>query len=213
MSTAPEGVFSTTVPTPMVYVALAKPKPYIDPKTKKERGEPKFQATFLLPADHPELKPIKDLAIKIARAAWQDVDLKSVIWPFKSGSEYAAKRDAEGKKNNEIFAGKVMLKASSKFQPRLSGTENGQFCDYEGASLEKALPKFFAGAEVLFQANLVANEVDGKRSVTAYLNMIYSTGNGKRVGGGRPASEVFKGYAGHTTEENPTAGDTEDELY
>jgi hypothetical protein len=72
----------------------------------------------------------------------------------------------------------------------------------------KAKPKFYFGVEVLPQFNFVAydgvgNNLDG---VTAYLNMVFTTNKGKRLSGGASAAETFKGYAGHTSTEDPTAG-------
>jgi len=44
--------------------------------------------------------------------------------------------------------------------------------------------------------------------VTAYLNMVCVTEKGpKLAGGGQSASEVFKGYIGTTSQEDPTGGE------
>jgi hypothetical protein len=44
--------------------------------------------------------------------------------------------------------------------------------------------------------------------VTAYLQQVVSSGQGKQIGG-KLASETFTGFAGKVVDEDPTTGDDE----
>ena len=80
--------------------------------------------------------------------------------------------------------------------------------DYEGPAIALNIKKFFFGAEVYAQVNLVAYKGVGANpdGVTAYLNMVVATGKGTRITSAKSASEVFSGYAGRVSDEDPTAG-------
>jgi hypothetical protein len=184
----------------------------------KAVGAAKFGADLLIPNDHPELKAIKDKAISVAKAQWPGVAMSDLFplkegsttervgWPFKSGDDKAAKRIADGKKG-DLTQGMTILKARSLYEPKLGGLDNGQPVDYDGeASKAKAKAKFYSGVEVLAGVNFVAVEVDGKKYVTCYLNMVFTLNKGERVGGGKSAAETFKGYVGQVNNENPAAG-------
>jgi hypothetical protein len=210
MSDQTTGIFDMTVPTTMVWPALLEAKPYME--AGKQKGEPKFGATFLFTPEHVDLKAAKALAVGVARGKWPGISLKEVGWPVSSGDEYAAKRDAGGK-DGALCKGKALLKARSKYEPMLSWVEGGKIKEIPSTTAGSvAQAKFFSGASVLATFNFVAVEVSGKKYVTAYLNKVFSTGKGERVGGGRSAAEAFKGYIGHATAEDPTAGSLDDEI-
>ena len=207
------GIYDTTVPAPMIYTdTLFEARPFKD-ASGKEKGDPKFSALQIFRADHPDLQPMKAKAVAAAKAMWPNADLKEIRFPFKSGSADNKKRVEGGKKARDYMEGCVFITGRSKFQPRLSAFLAGKITDLE-TPLQQTANKglFFGGAETLAEYNFVASEVDGKRSVTAYLNMVLTTGKGKRLTGGRSAAEAFKGYVGHTTDEDPTAGVEDDEI-
>ncbi len=207
------GLFTITKPVVMAFPHLFKPVKFKD-KQGRESGEEKFSANFVIPSDHPDLSGMKAIAAKVAKARWPGVDLKTLAFPFQSGTAQADKRKAAGKEDGEYTRGCAVIAARSKYEPRLSGTENGKIVDYDLKSAELS-KKFFPGAEVLGQINFVAYEGVGRNpnGVTAYLNMVYSTGKGTKLSGtgGASAAETFKGYAGTVTEENPLEGTAPDE--
>lgn len=214
------GTFEFTKPVrcltyPQKGPQLFKAMPFLD-KNGKAKGEPKFGCVLVIPNDHPDLAALKAKAIAVAQAQWPGEDIKEMFpkkpdgerqgWPLKSGDIKAAKREAAGKKG-DLTAGTTMLTARSMFQPKLGGIENGVPVDYDtDDKLAKAQSKFYPGVEVFAGVNFVANEVDDKKSVTCYLNMVFSLNKGERVGGGRSAAEAFKGYVGQVQSENPAAG-------
>lgn len=201
-----DGVFNLTKPVIMAHPNLFEARAF--GKKGKESGTPKFSANFIFEPDSEDLKGLKSLAVKVARGRWPDRDLKTLSFPFANGDKLADKRKAAGKSDGEFNRGKVVIAARSKFEPRLSAIENGKMIDYDGDARIKAKNKFYFGVFALAQFNFVpydgvANNPDG---VTCYLNMVFSTNKGERLSGGAAAAEVFKGYVGHSTTEDPTAG-------
>lgn len=202
-----EGLYSFTEPVVMAHPALFEPRGF--GKKGKETGEPKYSANFVFNPDSADLKAMKALAVKVARAKWPDRDLKTLQFPFANGDKLADKRKAKsGKDDGAYQRGKVVIAARSKYEPRLAGIENGKIVDYEGEARIKAKPKFYFGVQVFAQVNFVAYEGVGNNpdGVTAYLNMVFSTGKGEKIAGGASAAETFKGYVGHVSAEDPTAG-------
>jgi hypothetical protein len=201
------GIFASTKPARLLFPKVDKAEPF--KRNGKEVGDPKFSAGFMLDADNEDLAAIKAKALSVARAKWPGVDPKTIDWPWKSGDKLADKAKEKGK-NGEYQRGKVVLTARSKFRPRLAGLENGALVDYEtDAAIALAKPKFYFGAQVLYEVNFVAYEAtrEGERNgVNAYLNSVVTLNKGERLAGGPSAAETFKGYVGAATSEDPTTG-------
>lgn len=207
------GVYDTTHPVLMFHPNLFVARAF-GPKGK-ETGEPKFSANLAFKADHPDLLPLKKLAAAVARAKWSSRPFSELAFPFTDGNKLADKAKTR-RKEAEYNRGLVIVPARSKFEPRLAAIVNRQIVEYEGDARLAAKAKFFFGAEVLVQVNLVAydgvgNNLDG---VTAYLNMVLATGKGTRIAGASSAAETFRGYVGAMSAEDPTvgAGSTDDEI-
>jgi hypothetical protein len=203
-------IYNLTAPVVMTFPNLHEAKAF-GPKGK-ESGEPKFSANFLFAPDNKDFKAMKALAVQIAHQMWPGRDVKELCFPFSSGDKLAD--DAKAKnKNAEFNRGKYVMAARSKYEPRLSGIENGVAVDYEGDARKAAKSKFFPGVEVLAQFNFVAYKGVGRNpdGVTAYLNMVFTTGKGERLGGGAPAAEVFSAYIGKPSNLDPV-GVMDDEI-
>lgn len=209
-----EGIYNLTLPVLMGLSNLLEPKAF--QKNGKPQGEPRYSSNLILSAEHPDLKPMKELAAKLAKQRWPDKPFSELAFPFLSGDKLADKRKAKGKSDAEHLRGTVVLNPKSKYQPRLSYLENGKIIDLEtDTAIQMAKGKFYNGVEVLAQLNFIPYDPIGenaKGGVTAYLNMILSTGKGKRLSGGQSASEVFKGYIGAPSAEDPTGGDNLDDV-
>lgn len=209
------GILALNDPVVMAHPNVITARPF--KRNGKEVGEPKFGASFVFAPDAPEFKAIKAHAAAIARAEWPTVDLKvkgNVRFPWKLGDVLADKRKVAGKEDGEFQRGKVVLTARSKYRPGLSAFVNGKIVDYsDDAAVAANSSKFFFGAEVLAEFNFVAMEVDGERSVVAYLNKVMATGKGTKLGGGgRSATETFKNYRGGASAEDPTGAIDDDEI-
>jgi len=200
-----QGLYSLTVPVPMYHPNLHEARAF--GKKGKESGTPKFSANFAFEPDSEDLKAMKAIAGKIARAKWPERPFSELQFPFTDGNKLVEKAKKAGK-DGSYNAGKVIVAARSKYEPRLSGIENGKPVDYEGDARKAAKTKFYFGVEVLAQLNFVAYDGVGNNpdGVTAYLNMVFTTNKGKRVAGGASAAEVFKGYVGTSSTVDPTGG-------
>lgn len=198
------GVFNLTEPVVMTFPNLMVPKAF--GAKGKESGEPKYSANFSFNPDSADLKGMKAVAARVARAAWPGRDFKELIFPFSNGDKLADAAKVN-KKDREFYRGKVVIAARSKYEPRLSGIENGVAVDYEDTR-KAAAGKFYSGVEVLAQVNFVAYKGVGRNpdGITAYLNMVFTTNKGMRIGTNQSAAEVFKGYVGIVSAEDPTAG-------
>jgi Protein of unknown function (DUF2815) len=201
-----DGIFNLTLPVIMSFPSLFEAKAF--KKNGKDAGEAKFSANFNFPADSEDLKGLKQLAAKLARAKWPDKQFSDLAFPFTSGDKLADKRKEKGKDDGDFMRGKVVLTAKSKYEPRLSYIEKGRIIDLETEMAKAAAKgKFYPGVEVLAQVNLCPYDGVGqnKSGVTAYLNMVVSTCKGDRIAGGQMGSETFKGYVGSVSAEDPTA--------
>ena len=211
-----DGIYNLTQPVVASFLQVLEPKAFIE--NGKAKGDPKYSINLNFPTDSEDLKAIKALAMKLFRAQFPNQPLNATlengekialaVFPFASGDKLADLRAEKGKKDSEYMRGKVVLTSRSKYEPRLSYIDKGKIIDLENdVAKQAAKGKFFNGVEVLAQINLVpyaAVGQNGKPGVTAYLNMVVSTGKGTRVSGGQTASEAFKGYVGAVSAEDPT---------
>lgn len=209
-----DGIFNLTSPAVLLFPNLLEPKPFM--KNGKAQGEPKYSASLIFEAENPDLKAMKEKVTSLARMRWPDKPFSELAFPFSNGDKNADKRVAKGKQDGEHLRGKVLMKSSSKYEPRLSVLVDGKLVDLDTDMLKAAHKgKFYNGVEVLAQINFVPYDPIGenaKGGVTAYLNMVVSTGKGKRLSGGATASEVFKGYVGGISAEDPTGADNLDDV-
>lgn len=188
----------------------------------RDRGDAKFDAMLVFDADNPDLAALKALAGARAKSAWganedgtSRVPFADIRFPFKAGEKVITDAEAnareKGKKvpDNEHLRGKVTITCRSQYNPKLTSFENGKWLDYEnrGAETAKAIQdRFYSGGKVLAELNIVANKVDDKYYVSAYLNMVGTLNRGTRRAGGKSGAETFSAYAGHVSSANPTAG-------
>jgi hypothetical protein len=142
-----------------------------------------------------------------------------VSFPFDRGDEINAERARDGKKPYDWAPGKIMFRASKPTHkangdeippPALGSVESGKGVLYNRAT-DLALngAKFYHGAEVFFSVQFAGFSIDGKRHIKAYLNKVFVTGKGERLGGG--GAETFNSFLGNVTNTNPT--DDEVPLY
>lgn len=213
MNEKPKFVYSLDVPVATVYTdTLIQARAF--KKDGKDKGDPKFGATFLFNPEHPDLKNLKQKAIDAAQWKRPGVDLKSVKWPWTNPGVDADKAKAL-KKDREFLRPFVVLKARSIFEVALSVLENGAIVDLETpAAKNGARDKFFyngvlCGAVFSF---VPYDRDDGGIGVTAYLNRVLSTGAGDpiKVSSGPSGAEVFSKYAGRPSQVDPGANSYED---
>jgi len=217
MSAEPN-LFNLTMPVPMVFPNVFVARQF--KKNGKPTGEPKFDAAFVFEPDSEDLKAMKALAIKAAKAKWPardiaaDLKANNFTFPFSDGTKKADKRKNLGKEDGEYQRGKVVITGRSKFRPALAILENGNCVDLtEETQIAAHKSKFYSGVECLAQFNFQAFEGgNGPDGVNVYLNMVLSTNRGKKIAGtsgGASAAATFSGYVGKASGEDPTGGEDE----
>jgi hypothetical protein len=201
-----DGIFDLTQPVPMTFPQLFEAKAF--QKGGKTAGEPKFSGNFNFPIDSEDLKALKTLAAKLARAKWPDKPFTELVFPFANGDKLADERKAKGKNGGDFTRGKVVIAARSKYEPELGYIENGRIVELSTPTAKQAAKgKFYPGVLVYAQFNLVPYDAVGsnKPGVTAYLNKVLSTVKGERLAGGKSITDTFKGYVGAVSMDDPTA--------
>lgn len=231
MSDDNSGIYTClSKPVPTVYLNLLKPRAF--GAKGKERGDPKYSANFYFDPEDGQITDMKAIAVTVAKAHFgNNVDLKSLAWPWKSGNK-VADRSLEKKRNKDANAepspvdeaarGKYVIAARSKFRPQLSYLDpnSRRIIQLEDeAAITKALKTYFYfGVETLPQFKFQAYDAlkDGDpNGVNVFLNQVFSTGKGTKLGGdgaGSNAAETFSGYVGGLSAEDPTGGQSNDPL-
>lgn len=199
-------------------------------KKGQEKGDPKYSGTFVLePADE-DLKLLQAEVVKMLQAnnssgkklkigrlteeqetAGTHVEVKV---PWQDGTKYADKQKAAGK-DAEWARGKILVKATSKYQPALAAIEGGKVLEFTTPEAIATSKKYFySGAYIVPSVGLHYYTGDeGKPDgVSLYFNAALFVKHGPRIAGQRSASETFKGYIGTISQEDPTGGATEGEL-
>lgn len=195
-----------------LYLTVLEPRPFKGPNGQSS-GEPRYSATIILEPNSPDLTAMKTLAAQVAKAEWPSLALSSLHFPFEAADRIIERKKAKLAKAGKTYdgkmdwiAGKAAFKAGSKLPVRLSCLDaQGKPMNLDGASLAAAKSKFYPGVKVGLEVNFQTYDLsETNRGVTAYLNMVFTTGEGERRGGGKDAAEVFGHYAGRSSTENPT---------
>lgn len=212
-----------------VWVNVIKPRAYKE--NGVEKGEPKYDCNFIWKPDHPDFVRLKAAAVAAMKAKWPSRDIRAdfnageIKVPWQSGEAAIEKRTKKLAKKGQQYDGKLdflkghyVLKAASKYRPKLSIVHNGGILDLITDDLVAAhAKKFYGGVQCLAELQLWpydGKKDDDKDGVTAYLKYVLSANKGEKIGGEggqRPASEVFKGYVGTLTDVDPTAGQNLDD--
>ncbi len=213
--------FTVAVATP--YEAIINPRAY--KKKGQEKGDPKYSATFLLEPTSVDLKTLQGEVVKMLQAHNSSgKKLKigalteeqeeagthvSVKVPWQDGTKFADKQKKEGK-DAEWARGKVLVKATSKYQPALAAIVGGKVIEFQTPEAVATAKKYFySGAFLVPSVGLhYYNGDEGKPDgVSLYFNAALFVKDGPRlVSSQKSASETFKGYIGAISQEDPTGG-------
>jgi len=213
---ADKGRFQLTQPVILANPQLDVPKPYKDPVTKKESGEPKYTARLVFDPASSDFGELKNMVAAAAKAKHPGVSFKELAFPFKSGDtaieeskKKLAKTDKKYDGRLDYLAGKVYVQCRSQFAPVMAGIVNGKLVDIASDAAALILKTFFGGAQVYAVLKVNAYDAVGsnKAGVQIFLNELMATGQGKKLPGGtRSAASTFAGVAGKMSAEDPTAG-------
>ncbi|MDE2020099.1 MAG: DUF2815 family protein [Patescibacteria group bacterium] len=184
----------------------------VTPQKINNKGEPKFAATVLLTPGSADEKGIKSALLAVAKEAFPGRDLKTLKFPVESGDSMAD-RSAAKSKDGSFFRGHTVFKASSNEEnpPVLSVLDGKNIRELLGAQREAEGRKLFYNGCYVLLAVYVSPYKSGSEGgvgeysgVKAYLNQVLWVADGPRIGGAS-SSEIFKGYAGAVTAEDPYA--------
>ncbi len=202
------------------------------PPLRFGRAKPQFSVTFLLDAEgDPIFAAVMRLSLGIVKSEFPVIYADAVKeykaaptgnpatglvgllvpyikFPFVSGEDANEARRQEEKNEYPWAPGKILFKASSgeARQPALGSVETGKGVRFDPAAIAMNAGKFFHGAEAFFEVLFASYLVDSKRYVKAYLQKVYITGKGSRLGGDA-GSETFDKYVGGVSNLNPVGDD------
>lgn len=174
-------------------------------KDGKDKGDPKFGATFLL-TDANEVRAMKEVAVAALKSKWPTADIKQAKWPWTTGAEWADASKAKGTDREMLRPFSCILKSRSKFEVALSILDGGEILDLETPTAKNNAREkyFYDGVMCSAVFNFVPYEQDGKIGVTAYLNRVLSLGEGEKLKvGGTSGAEVFSQYRGRPSSFDP----------
>lgn len=166
--------------------------PYLfNPKKGMKPGDqPRFKATLLFRV-HPEidLRPLNELVTQAIFKKWGGAKPSSYRSPWRSGDEQAGKWPE--------FKGCIYISCSNSEQPGLRRlalpTDLQEMIKKGTVACNK--DELYAGCIVRACLSASAYDGDTNRGVTFYLNSVLKVGDGKRLGGGRPAEDEFESFA------------------
>lgn len=153
-----------------------------EPSVFEDGGEPKYDTTFLIPKDHPDVTKI-EAAIKSAYAANKESLFKGTpftspkLWnPLRDGDEWL-----EEHPEAEEYRGCYFLKASSKSQPKVFDTDKQEIIDLD----EVYSGCYCRGVVVCYPFN---NKAKG---FGFYLNSLMKIEDGERLGGFEASADDY----------------------
>lgn len=204
-----DGLFTLSAP-----VRLAFPDALFTPRAFEGKGDPKYDAMFVFPDDHPDLPAIRALVKAIAQGAFPGLTPAELQLPWKTGAEViaasaaaAARKGKKAPENNDWLEGTITITARSQYAPLLNAIVNGKLVKYRDDVRPTAKDRFYFGANVIAELNFASHKVgSNKPGVTAYLNELVATGGGDRIAGGKPTEEKFNAYLGNVSQVDPSAG-------
>jgi hypothetical protein len=194
-------------------------KQVIDPAS--DFGRLQIEVVRMLKAKHPGKKLV--IGRRMTQEELDSGNAVEVKVPWAKGETLYAKQEDASKKAEmaKTYAGKFVLKGSSKYRPAIDALEPGTgkllaFTNSDESVIKTQAAKFFySGAWFLptFSLNYYDGDEGKPGGVSLYLNALLFCKHGERLGGRQhnPA-EAYKGYIGKISQEDPTAGAEVEEL-
>lgn len=199
MSKIEPSLVVTPVARLLIFSAANEATPFIDPKTKKEKGDKMYRATLLIPVSE-NIDAIKAAMAKAAKL--KNGDVASDGWKkcLKSGNKLIEKALAKNPDKSadrlEYYKDHWVIEAKSKFKPDFSKAVNGSAVEVVD---EMVAREFYSGCYVKAELNFVATEIDAddtvNRYISGYHNFLVKVKDGDRLGR-KSRGEVFKGVLG-----------------
>lgn len=187
----------------LVYVFVKTARPPRANSKGVVQGEPKYEATIVIPKDHPDIERI-DAAIaevyeaeKGGKFKGMPLTSKNFKNPLRDGDEYLE----DNPDGPEQYAGCYFLKATSTSQPKLWDATGQEIFDID----EELYSGVYGRCDITFWP--FNNESKG---ITVFLNSIKKTKDGDKLAGGGSASvEAYdeeEDYSAPAKSTRPTRG-------
>lgn len=160
-------------------VRLAFPNLF-EPTTVNGEGKPRYSATFILPAEHPQLDEIRKKIEAVAREKWKDKAAGILTSLYKTGK--VALHDGDEKAQYDGFAGNLFISASAQENaaPTVIDRDRSPLTQRS----DRPYPGCYVNASLEFWAQ---DNAYGKR-INAQLRGVQFLRDGDSFSAGRPAS-------------------------
>ena len=159
-------------------VRLAFPNLF-EPTTVAGEGKPRYSATLLIPADHPQLAEIRAAQDAIAKEKWRDKSAAIVRGLDKQ--DKLALHDGDTKSKYDGFPGNFFVSAAA--QENAAPT----VIDRDRSPLSAKSGRPYAGCFVNASIELWAQDNNYGQRINAQLRGIQFYADGDRFSAGRPA--------------------------
>ena len=160
-------------------VRLAFPSLF-EPTTVNGEGKPRYSATFILPAEHPQLDEIRKKIEAVAREKWKDKAASTLTSLYKTGK--VALHDGDEKAQYDGFAGNFFITASA--QENAAPT----VIDRDRSPLTQRSGRPYAGCYVNASVEFWAQDNAYGKRINAQLRGVQFYKDGDSFSAGRPAS-------------------------
>lgn len=160
-------------------VRLAFPNLF-EPTTVNGEGKPRYSATFILPADHPQLEEIRQKIEAVAREKWKDKATAILHSLYKTGK--VALHDGDEKAQYDGFAGNFFITAAAQ--------ENAApiVIDRDRSPLTQRSGRPYAGCYVNASLEFWAQDNAYGKRINCTLRGVQFYKDGDSFSAGRPAS-------------------------
>lgn len=150
-----------------------------EPSTVAGEGEPRYGASLILPADHPQLKEIEAKIKAIAVDKWKDKG-EAVLKGLEK-TDKVALHDGDTKPGYDGFAGNMFISASAKTsaRPTVINKDKTPLTDRDGV--------VYAGCYVNASIDFWAQDNAYGKRINAQLRGIQFAKDGDAFSAGRPA--------------------------
>jgi len=159
-------------------VRLAFPNLF-EPTTVAGEGKPRFSATLLIPADHPQIEEIKAAQLSIAQAKW-GAKTAAIVKGLDKQDKLAL-HDGDTKSKYDGFPGNFFISAAA--QENAAPT----VIDRDRSPLSERSGRPYAGCFVNASIELWAQDNNYGQRVNAQLRGIQFYQDGDSFSAGRPA--------------------------
>jgi hypothetical protein len=166
-------------------------------------GDPKFSITLLFDNEG-ILKGMKDMASRTAREKWPKGIPSGLRSPFRNGTEYNDRREAEGKDRLEGYDGKTFIRFTSSSRPGVVDPQVRQIAEED--------EMLYAGCYAIVSYSCFAYSISGNLGVSFGLNNVQVVGPGDPFSG-KPSPEDDFVPISESEFEAPETEESDDSIY